>query len=298
MSYSFRYQAKNNQGETVRGELEAHDIETAKAALQQQGLVVENIHAQIWKSPSPTVATPAAPRQESGSAPAAASPANSRKWVPYLVGGVVIVALLIMFPLLARLQTDPTVASSNVPFTVVKFTDLSEGGTNRAGFFVSVERGVTKEDVKSVAQKIWRVEKQRLPNMSQAMFHFFYQEQDHATQNPIAVLRWNWNGSRTWETSFSFSRADAKEKINIERTGLVSNEYVKYKLTVSNNISLDGASTLADSEFERLESQWKGKVQSIKLVLIYENFDQPFMKCEKDVTANGVGKRPACEFVQ
>jgi hypothetical protein len=303
--YSFRYEAKNAQGDILSGEIRAVDLEAAKAKLKEHGLEILSIHVQLWKEPGARAAATVTSKNADDKKKTVAFkppgwPGKEQQQVGFglLAVGFLVMFGFILFPTLFGSKGGQSAINQNIEFKIVKFDDLSEGDVLRKDYSVLVPHGIKKEEVKYLAQKIFDQEKKKMPQLSQAMFRFYYSDQDYKKTEPVALLVWNWEESGAWENTFSLARETGKEKVQLNQVRLAKGDYVEYNATVSADISLEGVQRVAETELSRLEGQWKGKVQRIKLQVTYQNFSKPVMRCEKSLPEQGSSPAAVCDYVQ
>ncbi len=297
MAFRFHYWARNTEGEKVQGDIEAADIDGARKKLMTDGLDVESIHVVFGSGA--VGQTPAGPEtvHPPKGAPAV-SAADVRRVVPFFGAGLAVLVIFAVSPLFFKsCSSAPRAVDTSVRFNVVKFDDISDPGTVRKDFYITIAPQAGEEEIKYAARQVFDDDKQRVRNLEEAMFHFYYPTQDVNTHTAVAVLRWNWDGSGQWETSFSLERVKDKESVSIQRGEISGGESVAYKITLSPSISLDGARQVARSEMDRLKGQWQGKVKRIEADFIYEGYEDPFMKCALDLAAGGAAGL-SCELMK
>jgi len=338
MAFNFSYRAKNQAGETVQAKIAADDIEAAKKDLKNQGLEVESIHLVFGSSAPPPTSHPTSElktaftkdtsvSEPTGSPELKVAPIDTDKAPPkvykpqeikrfkkgpelaevdhqlpplasrLLVG---LIACLVLFALaiIPRIFFHRKPINRNIAFEVVETKDISQEDVIRKDYSVTVPQGIREEEIKYVTQKIYGQMKKKTADLSEATFHLFYTGSDLMVHAPIAVVRWNWEGSGEWEYSFSLDRAEQEDRVEFTQTALIPGEEVRFKVTLSNNITVDGAEQMVGLRLFEMSEAWKKKVKRIKAVCIYEDFVDPFMMCVKDLTQGESLKNIDCELIK
>ncbi len=291
MSVKFRYRAKNKEGKYFDGEMEADAQNQVLDKLEAQGLWVVQL-AQLTASeqgasaPTPTFKSEHVP-------PSAAAPTNTflnliqdifNKIVKNIAVVITVICLL-MLPLIFKINGDGARSSGPLSFKIITTQDYSENPDYlRFGYLVEIPSGMNSGDVRRIAETLQAEKMKADPQIQEVMFRFFYTGQNPEEVKPVAVLQWNWNQSKDWESSFDLSSAPAEGGImEVKQKQVDSGESVTFDFIVANNLTIPGAQTAANQKAQELKKKWL-EVKEIKVNVIYDGFDDPFLECSLDVS--------------
>ena len=275
----FRFHAKKISGEYEDGEIEAPDQDKALDQLEGQGLVVISI-AQISGDLSggpPRKQPEDAPRGKQNPSARREAPSSAPPLVHWFITGVFILSVS-FFVWIKVFASRP---ASRVPYKIVQVKSVEPKSFKRRDITVQVPAGSTSKIIKIAAQQVYDEQKNANPFLEEARLFFYADNQDPNVHNPIATLRWNWEGYGKWEYNFTLDNGiDAKNQLTLEQLQFKRDKFVAYKFTVYSNVSIKAVQPLAEDHITGLAAEWKGKVPLIKADVYYEGYTKPLMHCE------------------
>ncbi len=273
----FRFHAKNRNGDYEDGEIESLSQNHALDQLDAKGLSVISISEIKQTSPqdAPPQATPPKP------------PAISKALANKLLYGFIVCAFILSVLFLAGIVRDGS-KQARLTYHIVRVKPSGPNDFRRKDITIKVPRGARSKFIKTVSQKIYDDVKKNNPVMEEAQLFFFSENQDVDVHNPIAVLRWNWEGYGAWEYNFSFQHEqDADKKVIFKQKQYKRDKFVVYEFTLPSNVSIDSSMTVAKDQLEALAPQWEKKVKTIKVDVHYEGYTRNLMTCEYDFSGEG-----------
>jgi len=288
MSKIFSYKAKNAQGRYFDSQIEAEDEKEALEKLEAQGLWVITLMPAAPKTPStePTK-EPALP---------SAVPVKTRIFQPLAV--VLIIGCFVLLAGVLRFRGEERPSEKRVPFQIIQEEDYdSQGDYLRYHYHLTVERDINRSEILRAAQDARDKKKSENPRIQEMMFSFYYSGQKVQEQKPVAVLRWNWGKSNVWESSFHLDRGGSihEKDIKVEEVS-TQGKAADYKFIIPDEFTVSGAEKAAKYKMVGLQSKWR-HLDEVRVELIYEGFDFPFMKCVL-MPKSSAGLKPECKIIK
>ena len=275
----FRFHAKKISGEYEDGEIEALSQNKALDQLEAQGLTVISL-TKVSDAPSgfPARQHPAvSPRDGRKPSVQPKSTPQTRPLVHWFIVGFFVLA--VAFFVWTKLSASRP--ARRVPYKILQIKSVDPKSFKRKDITVQVPAGSTSAIIKIAAQQVYDERKAANPFLEEARFFFYSTNQDPKVHNPIATLRWNWEGYGKWEYNFTLNNElGAQTKITTERLQYKRDKFVSYKFTSSSNISIKALQPLAEDELVGLAAEWKDKAPLIIADVYYEGYTKPLMHCE------------------
>jgi hypothetical protein len=276
MSSTFIFHAKDKEGRYHDGTIEAWHQDDALGKLESQGLFVISLRDQNASASSQVTSSTAGSSATSIERKAQIEKIKrkiSLSWQWSLLAVASVVLLLV-----TRIECDYVPRDGKVDYKILQADNLTKAEIRI--FRVSVNRKASRGAIKLAAKQLFAEDQKTHPSMKQAMFEFFFTDQNLIIHQPIATLRYNWDNSNIWEETFSFSKGDnLTRRISVEQKTLKRGQYVLYHFTIPQSYSPFGGQKQAEEELKKLRSQWQGQVATVEAELSFEFLAAPFMTC-------------------
>jgi len=91
----------------------------------------------------------------------------------------------------AKVEHEKEALKKTAAFQVVEEKDVSRAK-------IVVQKGVTKEELEQLAKMLFEWKKETIPDMEEALFAFYYPDQDYKIDEPIGSIGWNLEESGKW----------------------------------------------------------------------------------------------------
>ena len=195
----------------------------------------------------------------------------------FLINVIVILTLCISTCVFAGKKIDYKLAGEK---------DFSYAGCVRKEFKVVVQEGITKEEIKKVAEIVYMQKKEVIPKLEKVQITFYYPDLNVNKDMPNAVANWNWVGSGQWETYYHSLRikqpeiVDKTDKSVLRRDEFRKGIFITYDLIVPSDTSNKEAKKILKNKLNNLKEEWGNKVEWLGVDLFLEKSYLPFMKGE------------------
>ena len=220
--------------------------------------------------------------------------AGQQKMTQRILMAIGVIVLIIIFSVF-RVNCDWALTKTKpVAYKILKSDNVQSRDPSAKIVILQIPSGSSRAEIKATAKKALTKLQQDNERLEQALFKFFFKNQDPKRHNAAAVLRYNWEGSGQWEYTFSLARANSTGKdIQVKLKKFKRGQFVRFEFILPTSLSSSGAKKEGKDQLRDLVQEWGQKAERLEATMIYEDHLSPFLKC----TLKTETRRITCERV-